>query len=111
PFVRAFAILSLQGLGYRVIAVTDGREALRRLAQEADIDLLFTDIVMPGGITGWELADRAREMRPGIKVLLTSGYAMETLAARGRINPDYAVLNKPYRKSELALRLRQILVQ
>jgi CheY-like chemotaxis protein len=64
---------------------------------------------MPGGMTGWELAVRARDLRPGLKVLLTSGYAIETLASRGRLDPALAVLNKPYRKAELARRLREVL--
>ena len=65
--------------------------------------------VMPGGINGWELADLARKLRPGLPVLLTSGYALETLAANGRLPEGLAILNKPYRKAELAHRLRQVL--
>ena len=66
-------------------------------------------MVMPGGINGWELAERAQQIRPGLKLLFTSGYALETLVARGRIHPDTAILNKPYRKVELAKRLREAL--
>jgi CheY-like chemotaxis protein len=61
---------------------------------------------MPGGMNGWELAERARALRPGLKVLLTSGYALETLAERGRLPAGAVILNKPYRKAELAKRLR-----
>jgi CheY-like chemotaxis protein len=64
---------------------------------------------MPGGINGWELAERARQNRPGLKVLLTSGYALETLAERGRLPKGAVILNKPYRKAELAKRLREAL--
>ena len=61
---------------------------------------------MPGGMNGWELAERALRLKPGLRVLLTSGYALETLASRGRLHPGTLVLNKPYRKSDLAHRLR-----
>jgi CheY-like chemotaxis protein len=109
PFVRAFAVRTLEALGYRVIAVVNGPEALSRLHGGDKVDLLFTDVVMPGGMNGWELAERARGARPGLKVLLTSGYALETLLARGRLRTDMAFLNKPYRKADLARRLREAL--
>src|SRR6185295_14368832 len=92
-FVRAYAVSCLESLGYRVIAAVDGPEALARLAQGAAPDVLFTDIVMPGGISGWELVERAQRIRPGLKVLMTSGYAVETLADRGRLRPDLKVLD------------------
>ena len=107
--VRAYAISCLESLGYRVIAAVDGSEALARIAQGETPDILFTDIVMPGGISGWELVERAQRMLPGLKVLMTSGYAVETLADRGRLRPDLKVLDKPYRKAELARRLREAL--
>jgi len=81
---------------------------LQKLTDGAEIDLLFTDVVMPG-MNGWELAERARDMRPGLKVLLTSGYALETLAERGRLPKGTVILNKPYRKADLAKRLREAL--
>ena len=109
PFVRAYVVGSLEDLGYRVIAAQDAREALTHLTQTGDIDLLFTDIVMPGGLNGWELAERAQQIKPSLKLLFTSGYALETLVARGRIHPDTAILNKPYRRPELARRLREVL--
>jgi PAS domain S-box-containing protein len=108
-FVRAYAIATLTSLGYRVVSATNGPEALSLLEGGAKIDLLFTDIVMPGGMKGWELAARARRLRPALKVLLTSGYAIETLAARGHARPEMLLLNKPYRKAELARRVREAL--
>jgi PAS domain S-box-containing protein len=108
-FVRAYAIASLTSLGYRVVPATSGPEALGLLQNGEPIDLLFTDIVMPGGMNGWELAARAQRLRPGLRVLLTSGYAVETLAARGRGHPDMPLLDKPYRKSDLARRVREAL--
>ncbi len=109
PFVRSYAVASLRSLGYRVIEATDGREALDALNAGVQVDLLFSDVVMPGGINGWDLAERARRIRPGLKVLLTSGYALETLAERGRLPEGALILNKPYRKLELAKRLREAL--
>ncbi len=109
PFVRSYAVTSLESLGYLVIEAEDGREALLKLADGLEADLLFTDVVMPGGINGWDLAERARQLRPGLRVLLTSGYALETLAERGRLPDGALILNKPYRKAELAKRLREAL--
>jgi CheY-like chemotaxis protein len=108
PFVRGYAVASLETLGYRVIIATNGREALTKLAESGPIDVLFSDVVMPGGMSGWELAERAQVLRPGLKVLLTSGYSLETLAIRSSPNSRLAILNKPYRKADLALRLKEI---
>jgi PAS domain S-box-containing protein len=109
PFVRSHAVRSLQSLGYAVLAAVDGNQARQKLGSEARIDVLFTDIVMPGGVSGWELADLAKQARPGLPVLLTSGYALETLIKHGRTSGDSFVLTKPYRKAELARRLREAL--
>ena len=109
PFVRSYAINCLASLGYRVLEAIDGDEALQKLAGGFKADILFTDIVMPGGISGWELAERAQKANPTLQVLLTSGYALETLAANGRLPTGMAILNKPYRKADLAHRLRQVL--
>jgi len=109
PFVRIYGVTSLQSLGYQVIAAVDGRDGLAKLGQEGRIDILFSDIVMPGGMNGRELAEMARTVRPGIKVLLTSGYAIETLAGRGKLPDDVMLLSKPYRKADLARALQQAL--
>lgn len=105
PFVRSSVILRVEALGYRVVAAVNGQEALQRLRADPGIDMLFTDVVMPG-MSGWELADQARRIRPGLPVLFTSGYALETLVEQGRAHAHAVVLTKPYRKSELAQRLR-----
>lgn len=110
PFVRSYAVMSLESLGYKVVSAVDGRDALQTLAAAAHIDLLFTDVVMPGGVNGWELAGLARKDRPELRVLLTSGYALETLAARGHIRQGALILEKPYRKAELARLVREALV-
>jgi len=109
PFVRGYAVATLEALGYRVMTAHDGREALVRLTQTDAPNVLFSDVVMPGGISGLELAERALAVRPGIKVLLTSGYSQETLVARNQAASLFPILSKPYRKADLARRLRDIL--
>ncbi len=108
-FVRSHVVTSLEGLGYRVSVAADGREALTLLHDGLTPALLFTDIVMPGGVSGWELAQRAREIMPDLRVLFTSGYPLETLTNRGHIDAKARLLSKPYRVSELARRMREAL--
>jgi PAS domain S-box-containing protein len=108
PFVRSYSIKSVESLGYSVISTVDSNDALQKLRADIPIDILFTDIVMPGGINGWELADLARQLRPGLPVLLTSGYALETLVKHGRLRAGAVVLTKPFRKADLARRLREV---
>ncbi len=109
PFVRSHAISSLESLGYQVMVAADGRQALSLLQGGARPNLLFTDIVMPGGISGWELAVQARALAPAMRVLFTSGYPQESLTRRGQIDPQAAMLSKPYRLVELARRVRETL--
>ena len=97
----------MEELGYRVLTAQNGPEALSVLERGEPIDLLFTDLVMPHGISGGELARRARQIRPELKILLGSGYS-------ARISPDAAaaslpILGKPYRQVELAAKLRAVL--
>ena len=108
PFVRTYSIKSVESLGYSVISAVDANDALQKLRADIPVDILFTDIVMPGGINGWELTDLARQLRPGLPVLLTSGYALETLVKHGRLRAGAVVLTKPYRKADLARRLREV---
>ena len=109
PFVRSSVILRIESLGYSVVAAVNGNDALLKLRANPAIDMLFTDIVMPGGMNGWELADKAREIRPGLPVVYSSGYALEMLAQQGRAPAQSIILVKPYRKVELAERLREAL--
>lgn len=109
PFVRASVVRRLESLGYTVIAAVAGDDALGRLRANPDIDLLFTDIIMPGGMSGWELADLARQLRPGLPVVFSSGYALDTLVEKGLASARSIVLTKPYRKAELACRVREAL--
>jgi CheY-like chemotaxis protein len=104
--VRAHVGAQLRALGYRVLGVGDGAAATEALRQSSDIDLLFTDIVMPGGMDGGELAERALALRPGLRVLFTSGYSENVLTRRGRLAAGAQLLQKPYRRQDLAIKLR-----
>ncbi len=109
PGVRANVITQLNSLGYNVIAASHGREALEIAANGADFDLLFTDVVMPGGMNGRELANTLVEARPGLAVLYTSGYTENAIHHHGRLDPGVALLNKPYRRIDLARKIRAVL--
>ncbi|WP_440409499.1 PAS domain S-box protein [Neorhizobium petrolearium] len=108
PRVRRVAVSRLTDFGYSIIEASNGVEALDRLAQNEDIALLFTDIVMPGGMTGDELAAEVRAWRPNIRVLFTSGYAEPAIAGR-ELAQSGSWLKKPYTARELAVRLRELL--
>jgi PAS domain S-box-containing protein len=109
PFVRSSVIMRVQSLGYGVIVAVNGNEALLKLGANPGIGLLFTDVVMPGGMSGWELADLCQQIRPGLPTVFTSGYALETLVEQGRTSANAIVLTKPYRRADLAYRLREAL--
>ncbi|HJP97840.1 MAG TPA: ATP-binding protein, partial [Rhodanobacteraceae bacterium] len=107
--VRAHAIQLLESLGYGVVAATNGPEALELLRQGVPCDLLFTDVIMPGGMTGPKLAEAAHALRPGLAVLYTSGYTENAIIHHGRVDPGVNLLHKPYRKPELAAKVRAVL--
>lgn len=107
--VRRHLTSVLEGLGYRVLEAADGNQAIDVLAANSDITLLFTDVVMPGGMNGQELSKRALEMRPGLKTLFTSGYAENAIVHDGRIDPGIELLSKPYNREQLAGRVQKIL--
>jgi PAS domain S-box-containing protein len=109
--VRAHVITQLESLGYRTLQAGDGPEALALIDAGAAFDLLFTDVIMPGGINGRQLADAATQRRPGLKVLYTSGYTENAIVHHGRLDPGVALLNKPYRKADLARKVREVLEQ
>lgn len=104
--VRVHAVESIQSLGYRVVEAKDGYEALYFLVNDPEIDLLFTDVVMPGGMNGKQLAERAREIRRSLRIVFTSGYADSVLDLE---NLDVALLSKPYKRDQLAWMLRRAL--
>jgi CheY-like chemotaxis protein len=108
PDVRRLVRRQLAELGYTVHEAGNGPEALTMLRSHLPVDLMFTDIIMPEGMTGYELAGLARDSRPGLKILFTSGYTAIG-AAQDRGRGDVPLLSKPYRKSELAHFIRTAL--
>jgi signal transduction histidine kinase/ActR/RegA family two-component response regulator len=106
PLVLEYASSQLESLGYSVTTAINGRAALALLAQLHDVDLLLTDIVMPGGLTGYDLARMAAEVRPDLKVLFTSGYSEHASDSLPGQRSTAALLSKPYRRAELALRVK-----
>ncbi|MDO8298420.1 PAS domain-containing sensor histidine kinase [Lacisediminimonas sp.] len=108
-FVRRYAQIQLSTLGYTVLTAENGHRALDLMRGPHAIDLLFTDVVMPG-MSGRELADEARKLRPGIKVLYTSGYTENAIVHHGRLDPGVLLLGKPYRRAELAGKIREALM-
>ncbi len=107
--VRGSLAGELTGLGYKVIEAHDGAAALARLADEGQLDLLFTDVVMPGGLNGLELARQALRLRPQLKVLYTTGYSDEIIIEAGQLPDGATVLRKPFDKVELAATISHIL--
>jgi CheY-like chemotaxis protein len=107
--LRAITERMLQRNGYQVLVAPDGPRALEIEAHHpSPIDLVVTDVVMPR-MTGKEVAERMRQRRPGIKLLFTSGYAHAVLDARGRIDPNLALLEKPFTESALLTKVRGLL--
>jgi PAS domain S-box-containing protein len=109
PGVRDVAVKQLEEFGCQVTQAQDGHAALALLKQGHPVDLLFTDIVMPGGMTGVELARHATELRPVLKILFTSGFAESALQGDQDGLAGRNFLSKPYRKQDLARRIREIL--
>jgi CheY-like chemotaxis protein len=99
----------LQELGYAVERAEHAQSALAILGSDTKIDLLFTDVVMPGPMNTRDMARKAQEMVPGLKVLFTSGYTQNAIVHNGRLDEGVALLSKPYRKSDLARKLRSML--
>ena len=106
--VRAFSGNVLRELGYQVIEVAEAAPALVMLTGAQKIDLLFTDVVLPG-MSGRVLADEARKLRPGLKVLFTTGYSRNAIVQQGRLEPGVQLISKPFTVDQLALKVREIL--
>lgn len=109
PDVRAFVASALGVLGYTIMEVGDGPSALASMEKIPKIDLLFTDVVLPAGMNGRELADEIRKRDPDIKLLYTSGYTDNAIVHHGRLDAGTQLLTKPYTRVSLALRVRSIL--
>ena len=91
------------------LVARNGLEAMKVLSGDRPIDVLFTDIVMPGGLDGAELARRARQLRPGLRVLLTTGFAAINQQDGVVLDAALPLLHKPYRRDDLARKLREVL--
>ena len=107
--VRETVVDMLTDLGYKVLKASDAKSALAVVESGVPIDLLFTDVVMPGTLRSPELARRARIAQPLIEVLFTSGYTENAIVHGGRLDPGVALLSKPYPREELARKIRHIL--
>ena len=109
PAVRSTAVDILTQLGYRVFRAKDGQVALSILESGVPIDMLFTDVVMPGPIKSTALAERAKSLFPDIGILFTSGYTQSTLVHGGRLDPGVELISKPHSRADLAQKIRQVL--
>ncbi len=107
--LRGYAVEALGELGYRVLSARQCRRRAADPGERAAIDLLFTDVVMPGGMNGRQLADEAARRIPGLKVLFTTGYTPNAIVHHGRLDAGVQLLGKPYSFEELGRRMRAIL--
>ena len=105
--LRAYATEILQELGYHVVSANNGGAALETLDRGGPVDLLLTDVVMPGGLNGRQLADKAVARRPGLRVLYMTGYTRNAIAHDGRLDPGITIVSKPFSFEELAARVRE----
>ncbi|KMS65433.1 hypothetical protein BVRB_036040 [Beta vulgaris subsp. vulgaris] len=107
--VRDITISMLVDLGYTVLKARDADSGLAIIESGVSIDLLFTDVVMPGRLKSSELARKAKERRPDIEVLFTSGYTENSIVHGGRLDPGVNLLSKPYGRETLARKIRMLL--
>jgi CheY-like chemotaxis protein len=106
--VRTYSVMILSELGYRVLEAADADSALAILEGDQRVDLLFTDVVLPGK-SGRVLADAAMKLRPGLKVLFTTGYSRNAIVHHGRLDPGVELISKPFTFEALATRARDLL--
>ena len=109
--VRRYTCDQLAALGYQVRSAGSGPEALAILEEDEPVDLLLTDIVMPGGMDGKQLADAACAMRAGLRVVFMSGYTENAIVHHGRLDPGVRLLSKPFRRQELARKVHEALAE
>lgn len=107
--VQEYARNQLSSMGYSILSASNGPEALEILESDQTIDLLFTDVIMPGGMSGRDLAEAAHRIRPKLKVLYTSGYTENAIVHHGRLDRDVHLLSKPYRRLDLARQIQAAL--
>jgi len=109
--VRASSVSLLRDLGYTCLHACDGAAALELLRAGVKIDLLFTDVVMPGPVRSRDLAREAQRLRPALPVLFTSGYTEDAIVHDGRLDPGVQLLSKPYARDDLARKIRSLLTR
>lgn len=107
--VRSTAVEILDSLGYRLLEAANGRQALDQFTQHPEIALVFSDVMLPGGMLGTSLIAKLWERRPGIKILMTTGFSESTIMHRGLLDGSIALISKPYNVEDLARRVRAIL--
>jgi CheY-like chemotaxis protein len=107
--LREHSAETLASLGYRVLTAADGPSALEILRTDHQIDLLFTDVVLAGGINGRKLAEAATDLRPGLPTLFTTGYTRNAIVHNGRLDPGVALISKPFNIEQLARKVQQVL--
>src|SRR6202790_2641668 len=107
--LRAYGVELLNDLGYNVLSASNAASALEIIDRGHKIDLLFTDVVMPGGMNGRGLADEATRRRPDLKILFTTGYTRNAIVHQGRLDPGLQMIGKPYTYQELGARIRALL--
>ncbi len=109
PDLQKLVVAMISGLGYEVIAANDGKSALEAVAKARHIDLLLTDVILPGGMNGPEIARAVSEKNPGLKVLMMSGYPRDAITQQGQLGDGVALLEKPFRKTVIAQKIRDVL--
>ena len=109
PTVRMFVAEVMAELGYATLEAADGREAMRILESDARIDLLVSDVGLPGGMNGRQVADAGRALRPGLRVLFITGYAENAVLSHGHLDPGMHVMTKPFELDTLARRAKEII--
>jgi CheY-like chemotaxis protein len=107
--VRNYVMTHLESLGYTAYPAATAAEAMAMVYDDLEFDLLFTDVILPGGMDGRQLADTLRNYRPGLKVLFTSGYSENAIIHHGHLDAGVQLLAKPYRRADLARMLRLVL--
>jgi CheY-like chemotaxis protein len=109
PTVRMLVAEVLEDLGYTAIEAADGAAGLEALRAGGRVDLLITDVGLPGGLNGRQVADAARGLRPGLKVLFITGYAENAVLSHGHLEPGMHVLTKPFAMDTLASRIKDLI--
>jgi PAS domain S-box-containing protein len=107
--LREVPVFFLQDQGYEVVEAENGKEAIKLLKDDSPFDLLFTDIVLPGGMNGVEIAEQAKQIQPNIKFLYTTGYTENAIIHQGQLGAGANLINKPYQRAELLERVRKVL--